>query len=174
MYPMRVMQWLPAARYGWFNPSTTCRPPPCPKGDDGQEDRIRPCVGAVYCLGRIYEGHEGSLHPQPIYRARGHASACHPSCAGATPGGDRRCRSRRAGGLPARRPNGGHKVIIFEAQDKPRRSNSAHHPHQTPCRTGSDRGLAHCRARTGLGVGSALQCSWPRRKTCSKRALILW
>ena len=25
---------------------------------EGREDRIRPCVGASYCLGRIYEGHE--------------------------------------------------------------------------------------------------------------------
>ena len=25
---------------------------------NGMEDNIRPCVGATYCLDRIYEGHE--------------------------------------------------------------------------------------------------------------------
>ena len=31
---------------------------------EGREHEIRPCVGATYCLDRIYEGDERALHPQ--------------------------------------------------------------------------------------------------------------
>ena len=36
----------------------------------GREDDIRPCVGANYCLDRIYWGRRGPLHPQRRHRPR--------------------------------------------------------------------------------------------------------
>ena len=60
-----------------------------------QEDRwkaarhdIRPCVGATYCLDRIYEGHERAVHPQSGDRPRSDDAACHRA--------DRRRRARRS------------------------------------------------------------------------------
>jgi N-methyl-L-proline demethylase len=38
---------------------------------EGREQDIRPCVGATYCLDRIYEGPRRALHPQPGDRPRG-------------------------------------------------------------------------------------------------------
>ena len=43
---------------------------------EGREHQIRPCVGATYCLDRIYEGGEALVHPQCRDRPRG----VHPAC----------------------------------------------------------------------------------------------
>lgn len=64
----------------------------------GQEDRIRPCVGANYCLDRIYQGGGGLLHPQCGDGARALDAARDPGGRGAAQGGGRRRRSGRARG----------------------------------------------------------------------------
>jgi N-methyl-L-proline demethylase len=84
----------------------------------GQEDRIRPCVGATYCLDRIYEGGEAlCIHnaatgreatiPHDIARADGPAKQV--VVVGAGPAG-----------LEAARVAGerGHKVTVLEASGK--------------------------------------------------------
>ncbi|MEM8796350.1 MAG: NADH:flavin oxidoreductase [Pseudomonadota bacterium] len=84
----------------------------------GEEDRIRPCVGATYCLDRIYEGHEAlCIHnpatareatmPHVIQRTEGDPR--HVVIAGAGPAG------LEAARVSAER---GHKVTIFEAAAK--------------------------------------------------------
>ena len=84
----------------------------------GREQDIRPCVGATYCLDRIYEGHEAlcihnpatgreSTMPHVIAKANGKAK--HVVVVGAGPAG-----------LEAARVAGarGHKVTLFEAADE--------------------------------------------------------
>jgi 2,4-dienoyl-CoA reductase-like NADH-dependent reductase (Old Yellow Enzyme family) len=85
----------------------------------GREQDIRPCVGATYCLDRIYEGHEAlCIHnpatgrertiPHVITRADGPARKV--VIVGAGPAG-----------LEAARVAGerGHAVVLFEAADQP-------------------------------------------------------
>ncbi|MGI3171156.1 FAD-dependent oxidoreductase [Pseudooceanicola sp. C21-150M6] len=84
----------------------------------GEEDRIRPCVGANYCLDRIYQGGMAlCLHNPSTGREleQPHAIAAAPDrrrvvIAGAGPAG-----------LEAARVAGerGHDVIVFEAADAP-------------------------------------------------------
>ncbi|MEM7748053.1 MAG: NADH:flavin oxidoreductase [Pseudomonadota bacterium] len=84
----------------------------------GQEEEIRPCVGATYCLDRIYEGHEAlcihnpatgreSTMPHILTKAKGKKK--HVVVVGAGPAG-----------LEAARVAGerGHKVTLFEAADE--------------------------------------------------------
>ncbi|WP_342078865.1 NADH:flavin oxidoreductase [Yoonia sp. SS1-5] len=85
---------------------------------EGREDDIRPCVGANYCLDRIYQGGEAlCLHnpatgrelslPQIVQRGSGGKAIV---IVGAGPGGleaARVCAAR------------GHKVTVFEAADQP-------------------------------------------------------
>lgn len=86
---------------------------------EGREAEIRPCVGATYCLDRIYEGHEAlCIHnaatgreatmPQVIARSAGRPLRI--VVVGAGPGG-----------LEAARVVGerGHDVTLIEAADKP-------------------------------------------------------
>jgi len=86
---------------------------------EGRESDIRPCVGATYCLDRIYEGYEAlCIHnpatgreatiPHSIAPARGPKKLI--VVAGAGPAG------LEAARVCAER---GHKVVLFEAADEP-------------------------------------------------------
>ncbi|SLN59139.1 NADH:flavin oxidoreductase [Oceanibacterium hippocampi] len=85
----------------------------------GREAEIRPCVGATYCLDRIYEGHEalcihnpstGREATMPHEIAPGDGPARRVVVVGAGPGG------LEAARVAALR---GHDVILFEAADRP-------------------------------------------------------
>ena len=86
---------------------------------EGREDQIRPCVGASYCLDRIYEGREALC----IHNAATGREATMPHVI-------RHCDGPRTrvvvvgagpGGLEAARVAGerGHAVVLFEAADQP-------------------------------------------------------
>ena len=86
---------------------------------EGREAEIRPCVGATYCLDRIYEGGEAlCIHnpatgreatmPHVITRCAGHARKV--VVVGAGPGG------LEAARVCAER---GHQVVLFEAAGQP-------------------------------------------------------
>ena len=86
---------------------------------EGRETEIRPCVGATYCLDRIYEGHEAlCIHnpatgreatmPHVIQRSTGPTQKI--IIVGAGPAG------LEAARVCAER---GHQVILFEAADQP-------------------------------------------------------
>ena len=85
---------------------------------EGREQEIRPCVGATYCLDRIYEGHGAlCIHnpatgreatmPQEIARSDGPAKTV--VVVGAGPAG------LEAARVSAER---GHRVVVFEAADQ--------------------------------------------------------
>lgn len=86
---------------------------------EGREQEIRPCVGATYCLDRIYEGHETlCIHnpatgreatmPHIVARSRGPQRTI--AIVGAGPAG------LEAARVSAER---GHEVVLFEAADQP-------------------------------------------------------
>jgi 2,4-dienoyl-CoA reductase-like NADH-dependent reductase (Old Yellow Enzyme family) len=84
----------------------------------GQEAQIRPCVGATYCLDRIYEGHEAlCIHNPATGREATMPHVLRPAAekkravvVGAGPAGLEAARV-----LSAR----GHQVVLFEAADQP-------------------------------------------------------
>lgn len=85
----------------------------------GREEEIRPCVGATYCLDRIYEGHEalcihnpatGREASMPHVIAKKKGKARRAVVVGAGPAGLEAARV-----LSAR----GHAVILLEAADRP-------------------------------------------------------
>jgi len=86
---------------------------------EGREDQIRPCVGATYCLDRIYEGREalcihnpatGREATMPHVIRRGDGPRRKIVVVGAGPAG------LEAARVAAER---GHAVILFEAADQP-------------------------------------------------------
>ena len=86
---------------------------------EGREAEIRPCVGATYCLDRIYEGHEalcihnpatGREATMPHVIARGEGPARRVVVVGAGPAG------LEAARVSAER---GHEVMLFEAAGDP-------------------------------------------------------
>ncbi len=85
---------------------------------EGREQEIRPCVGATYCLDRIYEGHEalcihnpatGREATMPHEIARNGGPAKKIVVVGAGPAG------LEAAKVSAER---GHRVVLFEAADR--------------------------------------------------------
>ena len=86
---------------------------------EGREDQIRPCVGATYCLDRIYEGREALCIHNP---ATGR-EATMPHVIRRSDGPRRKVVVVGAGpaGLEAARVTAerGHAVVLFEAADQP-------------------------------------------------------
>ena len=86
---------------------------------EGREHEIRPCVGATYCLDRIYEGHEALCIHNP---ATGR-EATMPQVIAPTEGPRHKVVVVGAGpaGLEAARISAerGHPVVLFEAADRP-------------------------------------------------------
>jgi 2,4-dienoyl-CoA reductase-like NADH-dependent reductase (Old Yellow Enzyme family) len=85
----------------------------------GEETRIRPCVGAGYCIDRLYQGMEAlCLHNPATSR-----EASMPHVIPPTTGARKKVVVVGAGpaGLEAARVSAarGHKVVLFEAADKP-------------------------------------------------------
>jgi 2,4-dienoyl-CoA reductase-like NADH-dependent reductase (Old Yellow Enzyme family) len=86
---------------------------------EGREDEIRPCVGATYCLDRIYEGNDavcvhnpatGREATMPHIIAQNTGPRRKVVVVGAGPGG------LEAARVAAER---GHEVVLFEAADRP-------------------------------------------------------
>ena len=87
---------------------------------DGREQEIRPCVGATYCLDRIYEGHDALCIHNPatgreatmphVDRARPTGPSRKVVVVGAGPAGLEAARVAAARG---------HEVVLFEAADQP-------------------------------------------------------
>jgi N-methyl-L-proline demethylase len=85
----------------------------------GEEDRIRPCVGASYCLDEIYQARDAKC----VHNASTGREDRMPHHVPATTGSPRTAVVIGAGpaGLEAARVLGerGHKVVVFEAADAP-------------------------------------------------------
>jgi len=84
----------------------------------GEEERVRPCVGATYCLDRIYEGRDALC----IHNAATGREETMPHDVAATDGPRKKVVVVGAGpaGLEAARVSAerGHEVVVFEAADK--------------------------------------------------------
>lgn len=86
---------------------------------EGREEDIRPCVGATYCLDRIYEGHEAlCIHNAATGREAKLPQIIKP---GADAGKNVVIIGAGPAGLEAARVASarGHHVTVFEAADKP-------------------------------------------------------
>jgi 2,4-dienoyl-CoA reductase-like NADH-dependent reductase (Old Yellow Enzyme family)/thioredoxin reductase len=86
---------------------------------EGRESEIRPCVGATYCLDRIYEGNDAAC----IHNAATGREATMPHVITRSDGPGRKVVVVGAGpaGLEAARVAAarGHEVVVFEAAEKP-------------------------------------------------------
>lgn len=89
------------------------------KTAQGRENEIRPCVGATYCLDRIYEGYEALCIHNPATGREGEM----PHVIAPTSGARKSIVIVGAGpaGLEAARVSAerGHKVVLFEAAKEP-------------------------------------------------------
>ena len=107
----------------------------------GEEERIRPCVGASYCMYKKL----ACIHNP----ATGREQSCRRSCSRrrARPQGRGRGRRARPGwrrrGSP---PERGHKVVLFEAASQAGRPAAAGGPRDLAARPYRHRRLAHRRA----------------------------
>ena len=85
---------------------------------EGREDQIKQCVGANYCIDRMYLGSGCPLRAEPRDLARGDDAACHHADEG------REAPRRRRGRGPRRTRGGagvagrGHDVVLFERDEK--------------------------------------------------------
>ena len=86
---------------------------------EGREHDIRPCVGATYCLDRIYEGRDALCIHNPATGRE--AQMPHAIARGAGPGRKVVIVGAGPAGLEAARVAGarGHQVVLFEAADQP-------------------------------------------------------
>jgi len=83
----------------------------------GQEEQIRPCVGANYCLDRIYQGGAATAFTIP-HRAGALHTSRDCACGGEAQVRDRRRRTRGVGGRACRAERG-HSVVVLEAASQP-------------------------------------------------------
>ncbi len=89
------------------------------KVSEGREDDIRPCVGATYCLDRIYEGHEALCIHNPATGRE--ATMPHKILTSSDPKQKAVVVGAGPAGLEAARVLGerGHNVVVLEAADNP-------------------------------------------------------
>ncbi len=85
----------------------------------GREHEIRPCVGATYCLDRIYEGGEALCIHNPATGRE--ATMPHEIARSERPGRKVVVVGAGPAGLEAARvaAERGHEVVLFEAADQP-------------------------------------------------------
>ena len=100
---------------------------------EGREEQIRPCVGATYCLDRIYENGSATCIHNPATGRE--ASEPHVVARSEAPGKKVVIIGAGPGGLEAARVSAarGHKVLVFEAAPKAGRTNAAGRQSQAPC-----------------------------------------
>ena len=130
---------------------------------EGREAEIRPCVGATYCLDRIYEAGEAlCIHNAATSREQTMPHVIPPG-ADAAP---RRRRRRRAGGLEAARVAGerGHDVTRARGDAVGRRPDPPGGPQPPPARPAGHRRVAGDRAGAARGRRALRHAGRRRRR----------
>ena len=139
----------------------------------GEEERIRPCVGAGYCLDRIYVGGDAlCLHNPATGRERTMPHVVEPG-----PGPRRKVVVVGAGpaGLEAARVSAlrGHEVVVFEAARRAGRADRAGREGDVAQGPARHRAMARLRGRTP-GRHDAPSTAMRRRRTCSRSGRTSW
>ena len=129
----------------------------------GEEDRIRPCVGANYCLDAIYQSGDAKCIHNPATGREQTLSHVVPPGARATPGRGRRRRTRRPRGRPGAR-RAGSRGGRAGGGGRARRTGAAGRGGGPPTRPGRDRRLARV-ARPSTPASSSATASWPTPTT---------